>query len=463
MIMKKLKELLERLNTSQVIALGFAGVILFGGLLLWMPFCAAPGQNTSFSDAMFTATTSVCVTGLTTVVTASHWSLIGKVIIFFLIQIGGIGVISLATVFFISFGKKISLKNRRMVQESYNLDHMSGMVKLIKRVLLCVFAAEAAGAAAYAFCFIPEYGVWKGLGYAVFTAVSAFCNAGIDLFGATSLAAYVEHPLVNIITMSLIVLSGIGFTVWWDLAGKCRMVIRRKLSVRRFYKTLHLHTKLVLVTTAVLLIGGTVLIFIFEYGNPETLGGMSFGKKWMAAAFQSVTTRTAGFFTIDQAKFGNAAFLICMVLMFIGGSPMGTAGGIKTTTIAVLVLHLKASMQGKRDTEFAHRRVRQQYVRSAMVVAMMSLLTLIFMCILLAAAMPQTSLQDIVYELTSAVATVGLSRGITSELSAAGKWIVIATMFLGRIGPLTLGTAVLMRAHKQSENTHLAEEDLMIG
>lgn len=461
--MEKIKAAFNRLDTSKIIALGFAGVILLGGLFLWMPFCAAEGQTTSFTDAMFTAATSVCVTGLTTVVTASHWNFLGKLIILFLIQIGGIGVISIATMFFVGLGKKISLKNRRVIQESYNLGQLSGIVKFVKRICLCIFGAEAIGAFCYAFCFIPEYGWQKGITYAVFTAISAFCNAGIDLFGPVSLAGYVTNPLVNFTTMGLIILSGIGFTVWWDIGKKCKMLMQKKLSIRRFYKTLSLHTKLALHTTIILLVGGTVLIFLFESKNPETLGNLSMGNKWMAAAFQSVTTRTAGFFTIDQAKFGNASALLCMLLMFIGGSPMGTAGGIKTTTIAVLVLNLKANLQGKRDTEFANRRIRSQYIRSALVVTTMGFLTLFFMSILLAVVVPQANLTDIVYEMTSAVATVGLSRGMTPMLPTAGKWIVIVTMFLGRIGPLTLGTAVLMRARKQSETMHLAEENIMIG
>lgn len=460
---ERIKRFIHKLNTSQIITFGFAGVILIGGLILWLPICAAPGCTTSFSDAMFTATTSVCVTGLTTVTTAAQWSVFGKIVILILIQIGGIGVVSLTSLIFISFHKRISMKNRKLIQESYNLDQMSGMVLLVKKIMICILAAEAAGAAAYAFYFVPEYGWVKGLAQSVFTAVSAFCNAGIDILGSNSLINYVENPLINITTIILIILSGLGFTVWWDLGDKIKKVFQKTLSPKRMFKTLRLHSKLVLISTGILIIGGTIMIMILEYGNPETIGEMGFGNKLMASLFQSVTLRTAGFLTIDQASFTTASILVFLVFMFIGGSPMGTAGGVKTTTIAVLLLSLKANLQGKKDVEFADRRIRSGYIRSAMVITTMGFLIVFSMSVLLSAAMPEVPMVDVVYEITSAAATVGLSRGLTSNLNLAGKWIVIITMFLGRIGPMTLGTAVLSKAQRQSEKMHLAEEDIMVG
>lgn len=381
---------LHKLNTAQIITLGFAGMIILGGLLLWLPFCTAPGYHTSFTDAMFTATTSICVTGLVTVVTATHWTLAGKLIILVLIQIGG-------------------------------------------------------------------------LGYSVFTAVSAFCNAGIDLLGEDSLAQYVADPIVNFTSVGLIIMSGLGFVVWWDIWDKIKRVIRGKLPVGRIFKNLRLHSKIVLMMTLILVVGGTVLIFLFDHGNPESIGTYSPGTKWMASLFQSVTTRTAGFFTVSQERFSNATYMLCLVLMLIGGSPMGTAGGIKTTTVAVLLLSLKSNLQGKRDVEVHHRRIRDSYIRSAIVVTGMVLTVLILMSMLLCAAMPEAPIEDVVYEITSAVATVGLSRGLTPCLNTAGKWIVILTMYLGRIGPLTLGTAVTVRVQKMPADSHLAEEDIMIG
>lgn len=350
-----------------------------------------------------------------------------------------------------------------MIQESYNLDKMSGMVSVVRRVILCVLGAEGIGAVCYAFCFVPKLGLVKGLWHAVFTAVSAFCNAGIDVLGENSLAPYVADPLVNFTTIGLIIMSGLGFVVWWDIWDKIKKVKKRQLPFRRIYKSLRLHSKLVLTTTAILLVGGTALIFLFDFNNPESIGSYSVGTKLIASLFQTVTTRTAGFFTVSQEKFSNATYLLCLLMMFVGGSPMGTAGGIKTTTFAVLILHLKANIQGKKDAEVFHRKIRDSYLRSAMVVAGLGLMVLIIMSTLLCAVMPQASVQDVIYEITSAIATVGLSRGLTSQLNLAGKWIVILTMYLGRIGPLTLGTAVTVRTQKMPANSHLAEEDIMIG
>lgn len=438
-------------------------MILLGGLILWTPLAAAPGVTTSFSDAMFTATTCVCVTGLVTVTTFSHWSLFGKIVILILIQAGGIGVVALGSLIFLTLKKNISMRNRKMIQESYNVDQMDGLAKLVKRVVFCIFMAELLGAVGYAFCFIPQFGPKKGIWQSVFTSISTFCNAGVDILGENSLADYVTNPIVNAVAIILIIISGLGFTVWWDVAEKMKLVWKRKLSFVRMFRSLRLQSKLVLYTTFVLLVGGTALIFLFEYGNPQSMGGMNFGEKLMASLFQSVTTRTAGFFTIDQAKFSNATTSLCLFLMFIGGSPMGTAGGVKTTTIAVLYLSVLSNLRGKRDLEFRNRRIRQSYIRSAVVVVGMGFLVLLTSVILLCAAMPEVPFIDVLYEMTSAVATVGLSRGLTGSLNLAGKWILIFTMYLGRIGPLTLGTAVLLQSEKHTENVHMAEEDIMIG
>ena len=463
MFIQKLQYKLHKLNTAQIITLSFAGVIFVGGLILWLPICAAAGQTTSFTDAMFTATTCVCVTGLVTVVTATHWSLIGKLIILLLIQIGGIGLIAVANIIFISLNRKISLRNRRRIQESYNLEQMSGLVKVVKKVVFCVFAAEGIGAAGYALRFVPQFGLVEGLAQAVFTAVSAFCNAGIDLLGESSLAPYVTDPVVNITTAGLVIASGLGFTVWWDLGGKLKMIFQRKLSPKRFFKTLRLQSKIVLVTTGLLLLGGAIFIFLFEFHNPDTLGSLSAGQKLMAAVFQSVTTRTAGFFTVDQAALTSGSVMICLFLMLVGGSPMGTAGGVKTTTLAVLFLSIITNLRGKKDVEAFGRKIRSTYVRSALVVVGMAVGVLFVSILGIFAVMPEAPFIDVLYELTSAVGTVGLSRGLTSVMNTPAKWIVIFTMYLGRIGPLTLGGAVVSRAQSRSEKVYLAEENIMIG
>jgi trk system potassium uptake protein TrkH len=454
---------LYKLNTAQIITLGFAGVIFVGGLILLLPFCTAAGETTSFTDAMFTAATCVCVTGLVTVTTAVHWSTVGKIVILILIQIGGIGLISLASIIFIQLHRKISMRNRRLIKEAYNLDQMYGLVKVVKKVIACVFGAEFCGAVFYSFRFIPQFGLVRGIARSIFTAVSAFCNAGIDILGENSLAPYVDDPLVNITTIIIIIISGLGFTVWWDLADKLKKAFTRQMPAKRIFKTLRLQSKIVITTSLILVLGGTFLIFLFEFNNPATMKDMSLGTKIMASAFQAVTTRTAGFLTIDQAAFSHATSALCLVLMLIGGSPMGTAGGIKTTTVAVLVLSIVANLRGKRDVETHNRKIRSSYVRSAVVVTGMSVAILFVMLILLCAAMPEADFLDVLYEITSAVGTVGLTRGLTPNLNTIGKWLVIVTMYLGRIGPLTLGTAVVVRAQKRSDKAYLAKEDIMIG
>lgn len=355
------------------------------------------------------------------------------------------------------------MRNRRMIQESYNLDQMAGLVTVVKKVILCVLAAEGMGAVGYAFCFVPRYGLGRGLRYAVFTAVSAFCNAGIDPLGDNSLAPYVSDPLVNIVTMLIIIASGLGFNVWWDIGRRLKLVFQKKLSVRRIYKTLRLQSKLVLTTTGILLVLGTGLVFLFEYNNPDTIGNLSLGGKLMASAFQSVTTRTAGFFTIDQGALTNGSVMISLILMIVGGSPMGTAGGVKTTTLAVLALSIYANLRGKKDVEAYGRKIRSSYIRSALVVVGMAVGVLFVSVLIFSLVMPEAPFVDVLYELTSAVGTVGLSRGLTGVMNTPAKWVVILTMYLGRIGPLTLGSAVVSQAQGRPEKVHLAEENIMIG
>ena len=449
-----------KLNTSQIITLGFAGVIFVGGLILWLPFCTVPGETTSFTDAMFTSTTCICVTGLVTVVTATHWTIIGKVVILILIQIGGIGVIALTNLIFLSLHKKISMRNRRMIQESYNLDQMSGLVKVVRRVVFCVFGAEAVGAICYSFCFVPQFGLAEGIAQSVFTAVSAFCNAGVDILGETSLAPYVDNPLVNFTTMGLIISAGLGFTVWWDIWDKIKKVVKKEISYKRMFKTLRLHSKLAITMTLVLILGGTFLIYLFEYKNSATLRGKSIGEGLMAAAFQSVTTRTAGFFTIDQTAFGNASIVLCLVLMFIGGSPSSTAGGIKTTTFAVLLLNAFATFRSQEDVCAFGRRFDCQAIKNAATITMMYFI-LFFTGGIAISIYEGLPLSSCLYEAVSAVCTVGLTLGITPKLHILSRFILILLMYLGRVGGLTLIYAIL--SNKNRNNAKMPLEKITIG
>lgn len=444
----------HRLNSAQIIALGFAGVILLGGCLLWLPVCAAPGEQTTFIDALFTAATSVCVTGLVTVTTAAHWSLLGKCVILGLIQLGGLGVIAVSMSIFLLAGRRITLKGRRLIQETYNLDTLSGMADVVKKIVACTLGAEALGAVCYAFAFVPEFGWAQGIWQSVFTSVSAFCNAGIDILGEDSLAPYVGNPLVNGTTIALIISGGLGFLVWWDLyrVAKGRMGWRR----------LKVHSKLAVMSTAILVLGGGILFLLFEYGNPETLGGLSLADKIQAALFQSVTTRTAGFFTIDQSCLGDASMVLTLFLMFTGGSPMGTAGGVKTTTLAILILTVAAYLKGKSDTEVFNRKIREGNIRTAIVVIVLGFVVLLVSATALSLTM-DASFIDMIFETVSALGTAGLTRGITGDLPLVGKIIIILDMYLGRIGPITLATAIVMRARRVNQNVHLAEENILIG
>ena len=462
MFIQNLQYKLHKLNTAQIITLSFAGVIFVGGLILWLPFCTAAGQTTSFSDAMFTATTCVCVTGLVTVTTATHWSLIGKLVILLLIQIGGIGLIALASVIFISLNKKISLKNRRMIQESYNLEQMSGLVTVVRKVVLCVFAAEGIGAVGYAFCFVPEFGLVKGLGQAVFTAVSAFCNAGIDLVGESSFAPFVTNPLMNVTTMGLIILSGLGFPVWWEVIEHVQDLLRGKRTRKNFIRGFTLHTKLVLTTTVILITGGALLILLLDWNHAGSLGDLKPGEKVMAAFFQSITTRTAGFETIPQKNFTDGSAMVSMILMFIGGSPMGTAGGVKTITVALLIVLVTSYIRGNHDTVVWGRKVVEENIRSAVVIFFFALTTALTATILLVAVSGHPLL-DCAYEIVSAVATVGLTRSLTSQLPAAGKIIVILIMYMGRIGPITLAVALGRRTRHVDADIQRPEQRILIG
>lgn len=446
-------------STTRIIALGFAGAILMGAFLLALPVSSAEGTWTNPVDALFTATTSICVTGLVTVTTALHWSLFGQIVILVLAQLGGLGVITAAMCILILAGRRITLKDRMLIQETYNMDTLSGLVRLVVRIVKGTFFLEGIGALFYAFVFIPEFGFFPGLWKAVFNAVSAFCNAGMDVVGETSLRTYVGNPVVNVTTMALIILSGLGFMVWWNLIDSWK---KRKEHKRGFAAGLTLHTKLVLIMTAALIFGGALFFFLFEYRNPETIGNMSVGDKVMASFFQSVTTRTAGFETVPQAGLTDGSTLLTMILMLIGGSPAGTAGGIKTTTVGILILIILSTVRGKRETEFMKRRISADAGRTALTVTGLALMVVIAASLLLFAT-DGLEFKDTVYEVVSAMGTVGLTRGITQGLSAAGKLILIAVMYIGRIGPVTLALALAMKRRGKEQSISLPEERILIG
>lgn len=449
------------LTAAQIIALGFLLAIIIGTFLLALPISSASGEPTPIEDALFTSTTSVCVTGLTVVNTFENWSFFGQFVILSLIQFGGLGVITVVTAMLLIAGKKVTLKDRLLIQESYNLDTLSGLVKLTRKILLGTFFVEGLGVICYSFQFIPEFGLKRGLWISVFTAISAFCNAGMDVIGGTSLMKYADNVWINIVTAALIILGGLGFVVWWDTIRVIKMVIKKEIRPKAIFTRLSLHSKAVFVTSGILLVVGTVLVLVLEYNNPRTIGNLPFGEKILTSFFQSVTDRTAGFYTIPQEGLRDSTSLINIVLMFIGGSPVGTAGGVKTVTFALMALSVVSIIKGEKHTSVFKRKIPTETIRKAKAVTgvslTMALLSIFLMCIVMKA-----DFMTIIYEVVSAIGTVGLSKNFTGFLNLPAKLIITATMFMGRVGPITMAIALKIKNNKKSL-AQFPEENVMIG
>lgn len=439
------RKLHVKLSTTQAIMLSFFVAILIGSVLLALPVSSANGKSVPYLDALFTATTSICVTGLVTLPTVSTWSLFGQIVILILIQIGGLGVITIISGLLISLHRKIGMKDRMLIQDAFNLNTLSGIVKFIKKVLIGTFIVEGAGAILYMTVFVPEYGA-KGIWISIFNSVSAFCNAGIDIISENSLCDYTLNPMINIVTGALIILGGIGYIVWWDVIRVVKDIRNKKLKC---FSKLTLHSKMALSATGVLIVTGAVAFFIFEYNNPLTMKEYSLFEKVQASLFQSVTTRTAGFATIPQQNLTNASAIVSLLLMFIGGSPVGTAGGIKTVTIAVLIFAAFGTIRNKEDVVFFQRTIPKQAVSKAVAVVCMSFMTM-FSSTLLLSAVTNANALDIAYETVSATATVGLTRNLTPILNIWGKLIIIVTMYLGRVGPISL--LIAFNTSKEKKN-----------
>ena len=416
-----------------------------GALLLSLPISAADGKATPFVDALFMATTSTCVTGLVVTPTVSSWSVFGQAVILILIQIGGLGVITIMSGLMILLNKKMGIGDRMLLQDAFNLNSLSGLIRFVKRVVCGTFMIEGIGALLYMMVFVPQFGA-KGIWISVFTAISAFCNAGIDIIAENSLCDYALNPMMNIVTCGLIVLGGIGYIVWWDVVRILKQARSKKV---KFFKNLTLHSKIAITATLILIFGGAALIFAFEYNNPQTIKDYTLLQKIEVSLFQSVTTRTAGFATVPQENLTNASAIVCLLLMFIGGSPVGTAGGIKTVTFAVLVAAAFASIRNKEDTELFGRRLTKQAVSKATAVTFMSF-AIMFTSTVLLSAVTDVNALDVVYETVSATATVGLTRNLTASLNSVGKIIIIFTMYLGRVGPISLAVAFNQRKDNQN-------------
>ncbi|MBQ7829767.1 MAG: potassium transporter KtrB [Clostridia bacterium] len=425
------------LTTTQIILLSFLVTVLLGSLLLALPISSASGKAVPYLDALFTATTSTCVTGLVTLPTVSTWSIFGQVVILILIQIGGLGIITIMSGLMLLLHRKMGIGDRLLIQDAFNLNTMSGLAKFVKNVLFGTLIIEGIGALLYMTVFVPEFGA-RGIWISVYTAISAFCNAGIDIIAENSLCNYVTSPTVNLVTSALIILGGLGYIVWWDVL---RVIRSRTKKNRRIFRHLTLHSKIAITVTAALILVGAALIFIFEYNNPKTIGNMSLFDKIQVSFFQSVTTRTAGFASVPQENLTNASAAISILLMMVGGSPVGTAGGMKTLTLAVLLCSAFATVRNKSNATLFGRRISEDSVKKAVAVAVTFLVICAASTLLLMATNDAPAL-DTVYETVSATATVGLSRNLTASLDSFGKLVIIFTMYFGRVGPISLAVAL---------------------
>ena len=445
------------LSTTQIILLSFFVTILVGSGLLALPISSATGEAVPYLDALFTATTSTCVTGLVTLPTVSTWSVFGQIVILFLIQIGGLGIITIMSGLMLLLNRKMGIGDRLLIQDAFNLNTMAGLAKFVKNVLFGTLIIEGAGAILYMLVFVPEFGA-KGIWISIFNSVSAFCNAGIDIISDNSLCNYATNPLINAVTSALIILGGIGYIVWWDVL---RVLKNSSSKNRRIFRHLTLHSKIAITVTVGLILVGAILIFIFEYANPLTIGDMSLFDKIQVAFFQSITTRTAGFASVPQENLTNASSAISIVLMIIGGSPVGTAGGMKTVTVAVLICSAFTTIRNKNDATLFGRCISTSSIKKAVSVATTFLAICTISTVLLMAT-SNASVIDVVYETVSATATVGLSRNLTSTLNTFGKLIIIITMYFGRVGPISL--AVALGSKNESQNV-ISEptEEISIG
>ncbi|MCY9665151.1 TrkH family potassium uptake protein [Paenibacillus alginolyticus] len=430
-----------RLTPPQILVLGFAAIIFLGAGLLTLPFASATGHSIAFIDALFTATSATCVTGLVVVDTGSAYTMFGQIVIVSLIQIGGLGFMTMSTLIAFAFRKKITLKERLVLQEAFNQGSMEGIVRLIRKVIIYSLSIEAIAAVIFTIRWTFDFGFTKALYFGIWHAISMFNNAGFDLFGTVdapfvSFTGYVNDFVVNFVAMALIVLGGIGFIVMSDLMD---FKIKKRLS---------LHSKVVLSMTGFLIVFGAIIIFIFEYTNIRTMGSLDLGGKILASFFQSVAPRTAGPNTVDIGALRQASQFFIVILMFIGASPGSTGGGIKTTTFTILISAIVTMIRGKEDIVIFRYRLAKDRILKAITLTMMALFLVIIVTMLLSTT-EDAQLLKILFEVTSAFGTVGLTMGLTPELTTFGKILISLTMFAGRLGPITLAYALQPKQEKE--------------
>jgi trk system potassium uptake protein len=446
----------KTIRPERILALGFLSLILIGTFLLSLPVSSLTKQTIGIHKALFTATSAVCVTGLVVLDTGATFTFFGRMVILMLIQIGGLGLMIFATLVMIALGRRISLRNRVLIRESMNTTGLTGLIRLIQWFTLMAFSIELLGALILSIRFIPMFGVAKGIENSVFHSVSAFCNAGFDLFGGfKSIATFSSDPVVVLTMAGLIILGGLGFFVLLE-------IYQNHMHFDKF----SLHTKLVLVLTTFLILLGLVLTLTFEWDNPKTLGNMNFFEKLLNSFFQSVTLRTAGYSTIDQASLTDSSKLFGIIFMFIGASPASTGGGVKTTTIGVLILMAITIIRANESVVIFGKQIPVNVFKRALTIVLISLFIVIVCAIVLSLAERNTGMKmiDLMFESTSAFGTVGLSSVNTQTLTVFSQMFLIPVMFFGRVGPLTLAFALANRLEHNAKNRlHFPEEKPMIG
>lgn len=442
------------LKPSQRIVLSFAGVILIGSLLLSLPISQLASSEARYWDHLFTTISMVCVTGLFTVPVAETYNTLGQIICMLLIQIGGLSLISFIGLFALRGGRKLSFINMATLQESFSLVETKHFRSFIKSVFGFTFAIEALGALFLSLQFVPEFGWQRGIFSSIFLAISAFCNAGFDNFGSSSLIGYATNPLVNLTIAALIIMGGLGFSVWFDMQTK----IQNRLSFRK----LRFHTKVVLTLTCLILFIGSILTLLTEYNNPATLGPLTLPQKVLASFFQTVTMRTAGFASIDYTKANPVTLLLYTFQMMLGGAPGGTAGGIKITAFLTLILYARSEIIGLPYTNFKARTIDAVTIQKAF--ATFIVFIMVFLIGLFAISMtdPQKPMLFLIFEVMSALATVGVTANLTPELSQLGQLVIMALMFFGRIGPMSILISLSARKLSKEETIQYAKSSMIV-
>ena len=457
------EKLVKKFSSVQLLAMSFGFVILCGSLLLSLPI-SNKIEIQPIINNLFVAVSAVCVTGLTPIVIVDQYTVFGQCVLILLMQIGGLGLMTFLALFITAARKKMNYAEKQLLADATSKTDMSKVPEYVKRIAKYTLFFEMIGFVLLCIRMVPEYGPLTGMFNSLFLSISAFCNAGIDNISAASMAAYVSDPLVSLTIMGLIVTGGLGFVVWFDLSNHLKEKRETHYSPKTLWQHLNLHTKLVVTMTSILLISGFLLIFVIEYNNPQSLGNLSFGSKLLAAAFQSVTLRTAGFSTLNIGALHPATLFLMCIFMLIGGSPGGTAGGIKTTTLGAFVILVHATLKQNDSPHCFKREISQAAFLKAFVTFWL------FLCALIAAITlvgifegTSFSFLEIMFECFSAIGTVGLSMGITPALSTASKIVIMVLMFIGRIGPITLVLSFVKNRRKKVSGVKYSDEDIIIG